>query len=77
MRGILAQLRANRDWLAATLAAALPGVTMRVTEATYQAARLPGAGIAMPGRAVLSGSGQGRAEFWRDLWCGLRGVRAA
>jgi cysteine-S-conjugate beta-lyase len=34
---ILAQLRANRDWLAATLAAKLPGVTMRVPEATYLA----------------------------------------
>ena len=34
---ILAQLRANRDWLAATLAAELPCVTMRVPEATYLA----------------------------------------
>jgi cystathionine beta-lyase len=34
---ILAQLRGNRDWLAATLAAELPGVTMRVPEATYLA----------------------------------------
>ena len=34
---ILAQLRANRDWLAATLAAELPAVTMRVPEATYLA----------------------------------------
>ena len=34
---ILAQLRANRDWLAATLAAELPGATMRVPEATYLA----------------------------------------
>jgi len=34
---ILAQLRANRDWLAATIAAELPGVTMRVPEATYLA----------------------------------------
>ena len=34
---ILAQLQANRDWLAATLAAELPGVTMRVPEATYLA----------------------------------------
>jgi len=34
---ILAQLRANRDWLAAMLAAKLPGVTMRVPEATYLA----------------------------------------
>jgi cystathionine beta-lyase len=34
---ILAQLWANRDWLAATLAAELPGVTMRVPEATYLA----------------------------------------
>ena len=34
---ILAQLRANRDWLAATLGAELPGVTMRVPEATYLA----------------------------------------
>jgi cystathionine beta-lyase len=34
---ILAQLRANRDWLAATLAAELPGVTMRVPQATYLA----------------------------------------
>ena len=33
---ILAQLRANRDWLAATLAE-LSGVTMRVPEATYLA----------------------------------------
>ena len=32
-----AQLRANRDWLAATLAAELPAVTMRVPEATYLA----------------------------------------
>jgi cystathionine beta-lyase len=31
---ILAQLRANRDWLAATLATELPAVTMRVPEAT-------------------------------------------
>ena len=30
-------MQANRDWLAATLAAALPGVTMRVPEATYLA----------------------------------------
>ena len=30
-------MRANRDWLAATLAATLPGVTMRVPEATYLA----------------------------------------
>ena len=34
---ILAQLRANRDWLAATLATELLGVTMRVPEATYLA----------------------------------------
>jgi cystathionine beta-lyase len=34
---ILAQLQANRDWLAATLASELPGVTMRVPEATYLA----------------------------------------
>lgn len=34
---ILAQLRANRDWLAQSLAAELPGVTMRVPEATYLA----------------------------------------
>jgi len=34
---ILAQLLANRDWLASTLAAELPGVTMRVPEATYLA----------------------------------------
>jgi hypothetical protein len=32
MRGILAQSRANRDWLAATLAVALPCVTMRVPQ---------------------------------------------
>ena len=30
-------MRANRDWLAAALAAELPGVTMRVPEATYLA----------------------------------------
>src|ERR1700733_14151498 len=34
---ILAQLRANRDWLAATLATELPGVTMRGPEGTYLA----------------------------------------
>jgi cysteine-S-conjugate beta-lyase len=34
---ILAQLQANRDWLAQTIAAALPGVTMRLPEATYLA----------------------------------------
>jgi cystathionine beta-lyase len=34
---ILAQLEANRDWLAQTIAADLPGVTMRVPEATYLA----------------------------------------
>lgn len=34
---IMGQLRANRDWLAQTLAAELPGVTMRVPEATYLA----------------------------------------
>ena len=34
---ILAQLRANRDWLTATLAAEIPGVTIRVPEATYLA----------------------------------------
>jgi cystathionine beta-lyase len=34
---ILAQLRANRDWLAQTIEADLPGVTMRLPEATYLA----------------------------------------
>jgi cystathionine beta-lyase len=34
---ILAQLRANRDWLARSIAAELPGVTMHVPEATYLA----------------------------------------
>jgi cystathionine beta-lyase len=34
---ILAQLQANRDWLAQTIAADLPGVTMRLPEATYLA----------------------------------------
>jgi cysteine-S-conjugate beta-lyase len=34
---ILAQLLSNRDWLARTIAAELPGVTMRVPEATYLA----------------------------------------
>ena len=34
---ILARLLANRDWLARTVAEALPGVTMRRTEATYLA----------------------------------------
>ena len=34
---ILAQLQANRDWLAQTIAAELPGVTMRSPEATYLA----------------------------------------
>ena len=34
---ILAQLRANRDWLARVIADELPDVTMRVPEATYLA----------------------------------------
>jgi cystathionine beta-lyase len=34
---ILAHLQANRDWLVRTVAAELPGVTMRVPEATYLA----------------------------------------
>ncbi|HEX3404415.1 MAG TPA: PatB family C-S lyase [Acetobacteraceae bacterium] len=34
---IMAQLQANRDWLAQTIATELPGVTMRVPEATYLA----------------------------------------
>jgi cystathionine beta-lyase len=34
---ILAHLQANRDWLAHTIAADLPGVTMRLPEATYLA----------------------------------------
>ena len=34
---ILAHLQANRDWLVQTLAAELPGVTMRAPEATYLA----------------------------------------
>ena len=34
---ILAQLQANRDWLAQTIGAELPGVTMRSPEATYLA----------------------------------------
>ncbi len=34
---IMAQLQANRDWLAQTLGDALPGVAMRLPEATYLA----------------------------------------
>jgi cystathionine beta-lyase len=34
---ILAHLRTNRDWLAQTITSELPGVTMRVPEATYLA----------------------------------------
>ena len=34
---ILAHLRENRDWLAQTIATELPGVTMRLPEATYLA----------------------------------------
>jgi len=34
---IMAQLQANRDWLAQTLGDTLPGVAMRLPEATYLA----------------------------------------
>ncbi|HUB10512.1 MAG TPA: PatB family C-S lyase [Acetobacteraceae bacterium] len=34
---VMVQLQANRDWLAKTLATELPGVTLRVPEATYLA----------------------------------------
>jgi aspartate/methionine/tyrosine aminotransferase len=75
---VLAQLRANRDWLAATLTAELPGVTMRLPEATYLAwLDCRALEFALPGRAVLSGPGEGRAEFWRNVWCRLRRVRTA
>ena len=71
---ILAQLQANRDWLAATLANEIPAVTMRRAGSDISGvARLPGAEIALPGRPVLSGSGKGWAEFWGNLWCGLPG----
>jgi hypothetical protein len=62
----------------ATLAAELPGVTMRMPEATYLAwLDCRALELSCPAGAVLSRSGQGWAEFWGDLWCGLRGVRAA
>ena len=47
---IMAQLRANRDWLAGELAAALPGVTMRLPEATYLA-WLDCSALELPGSA--------------------------
>ena len=34
---ILGQLKANRDWLAQSIGSELPGVTMRLPEATYLA----------------------------------------
>jgi cystathionine beta-lyase len=47
---IMAQLQANRDWLAQTVATELPGVTMRVPEATYLA-WLDCRALALPGSA--------------------------
>ena len=47
---ILVYLRGNRDWLASVLAAELPGVTMRVPEATYLA-WLDCRGLELPGSA--------------------------
>jgi cystathionine beta-lyase len=47
---ILAQLKANRDWLAQTIGTELPGVTMRPPEATYLA-WLDCSALALPGPA--------------------------
>jgi hypothetical protein len=56
---ILPQLRANRDWLAVTLAAELPGVTMAGSGGDVSGlARLPGAGIAVHGE--INGATLGR-----------------
>ena len=47
---ILTQLQANRDWLAQTIATELPGVTLRLPEATYLA-WLDCRGLEIPGSA--------------------------
>jgi cysteine-S-conjugate beta-lyase len=47
---ILAQLKANRDWLAQSIGTELPGVTMRPAEATYLA-WLDCSALALPGPA--------------------------
>jgi len=74
---ILAQLRANRDWLAEAVAAELPGVTMRLPQATYLAwLDCRALELSCPaGQFFLDQASW--VEFWRELWRGLRGVRAA
>jgi cysteine-S-conjugate beta-lyase len=47
---ILAQLQANRDWLTQTIGAELPGVTLRLPEATYLA-WLDCSALELPGSA--------------------------